>query len=370
MARVAAGCVKRKDGRLQYRFTVNGVRYTVYGWNAAEIREKEKKKREEIETGLAARGRTVKLRDYVTRWIENKEGTIKDSSIQTYKKSFPTILDVQIGQKCFGDMRLIDIETQDIRAVQKALAHRNTIHTTNHYIGLLSSVMHSAVSVDRIITFNPVEAVKPLRDTRPSARENIHRALSKEETNAFFEHCGDSWYKPLFRFLLLTGCRIGEAGALQVRDVHREEIAILRTLTNTGEGVTIGDSTKTESGRREIPLSDELREVITEQRRRNALFFGSVESVTDTIFKSIRGGVFYNMTINTEIRKICDQAGIEPFTAHAFRDTFATRCVESGMNFKTLQTIMGHADIRMTMNLYAHVMKDTKREELQAVNFY
>lgn len=369
MAKLPLGFIKRPDGRLEYRFTVNGKRRSTYGWSITEAREKAQKKRQEIEMGLATRGRSVTLRDYVSQWIESKEGTIKDSSIQSYKRSFPTMLEIQINKKCFGDMRIVDIETQDVRTVQKAIAEVNTVHTTNHYIGLLCSVMRSAVNDDRLITFNPVTPVKALRDSRPLARENIHRALTKDETNAFFENCGDSWYELLFRFLLLTGCRIGEAGALQVRDVHREEVAILRTLTKTGEGLIIGDSTKTESGRRAIPLSDELREVISQQRKKN-IVFGNVESITDTIFKTTRGGVLYNGTINNEIRKICRQAGIEGFTAHAFRDTFATRCVESGMNFKTLQTIMGHSDIRMTMNLYAHVMKDTKREELQAVNFY
>lgn len=61
-------------------------------------------------------------------------------------------------------------------------------------------------------------------------------------------------------------------------------------------------------------------------------------------------------------------AGIERFTAHAFRDTFATRAVESGMQAKTLQEILGHADIGITMNLYAHVMEDTKRRQMAAVH--
>jgi integrase len=71
--------------------------------------------------------------------------------------------------------------------------------------------------------------------------------------------------------------------------------------------------------------------------------------------------------VNQDIARICKAAGIEKFTAHAFRDTFATRCVESGMQPKTLQEIMGHTDIAMTMNLYAHVMEETKVSQMQAV---
>ena len=69
-----------------------------------------------------------------------------------------------------------------------------------------------------------------------------------------------------------------------------------------------------------------------------------------------------------EIKKICKAAGIAPFTAHAFRDTFATRAIESGMNPKTLQEILGHADISITMNLYCHVMEDTKVRQMNNIN--
>ena len=52
---------------------------------------------------------------------------------------------------------------------------------------------------------------------------------------------------------------------------------------------------------------------------------------------------------------------------HAFRDTFATRAIESGIDPKTLQEILGHSDISMTLNLYAHVMDDTKHEAMQKI---
>ena len=64
---------------------------------------------------------------------------------------------------------------------------------------------------------------------------------------------------------------------------------------------------------------------------------------------------------------MCKLAGLEHFTSHALRDTFATRAIESGMNPKTLQMILGHSDISMTMNLYCHVMEDTKSEEMKNI---
>ena len=371
MARLAKGFTRRKDGRLQYRFTVNGARYTVYGWTTAEAREKEQQKRQEIAAGLATRGRNVTVCDYVERWIEGKRGAVKSTTIRTYKRTFPTMLDICVGGRRFGDMKLVDVETQDIRLIQQELTRHHSTRTVNHYIALLSGVMRSAINDERLIIFNPVVAVKSLRDTAAPAREGTHRALTKAETRLFFEHCKKSWYAPLYAFLLATGCRCGEAGALQVRDVHKDGLQITRTLTMSEDGAAVvGDSTKTESGKRAIPLTENARLAITAQKKQNTVTFGNTESITDIIFRSPTGRKLCSSSVNADICKICASAGIDRFCAHAFRDTFATRCIESGMDYKTLQTIMGHSDIGMTMNLYAHVMQDTKEKQLRAVNFY
>ncbi|MFR2836638.1 MAG: tyrosine-type recombinase/integrase, partial [[Clostridium] nexile] len=73
-----------------------------------------------------------------------------------------------------------------------------------------------------------------------------------------------------------------------------------------------------------------------------------------------------NQCMDLIIRKV-NKAGIElqPFTPHTFRHTFATRAIESGMNPKTLQRILGHGTLQMTMDLYCHVTEDTMFEEME-----
>ena len=68
---------------------------------------------------------------------------------------------------------------------------------------------------------------------------------------------------------------------------------------------------------------------------------------------------------NKILKKLCDKAGIKKFSMHTLRHTFATRCIESGMKPKTLQNILGHANISMTMDLYVHVTEDEKEKEMQ-----
>ena len=85
------------------------------------------------------------------------------------------------------------------------------------------------------------------------------------------------------------------------------------------------------------------------------------------IFRSITGKLLQARAVNRDIEIICEKAGIEYFAVHAFRDTFATRALESGMRPKTLQAILGHSTINITMEIYAHVMEDTKCNEMAAL---
>ena len=71
--------------------------------------------------------------------------------------------------------------------------------------------------------------------------------------------------------------------------------------------------------------------------------------------------------VNREIKRICKTAGIQYFTMHALRATFATRAIEQGINPRTIQELLGHADYAITMNLYGHVLDETKAEAMQII---
>ena len=74
-----------------------------------------------------------------------------------------------------------------------------------------------------------------------------------------------------------------------------------------------------------------------------------------------------NSTYDTALLKICDKAEIRRFSMHILRHTFATRCIEAGMKPKTLQMILGHSNIGITMNLYVHATDDEKKKEIELV---
>ena len=369
-----AGMRYMQDGkRIQYRFTVEVKRYAVYGLDVKECYQKAEAKVQELLEGQYKKSKDLTISEYFDRWIKAKEKTVKETTIRTNKILFKIASGIVIdgNGNTFGNLKVVDIEAQNIRDVQdKMIQAGKSTRTVNDTVSLIKGVLQCAVDADRIITWNPAAGIKRIRRTEPAARDTYHRALTIEETKAFFKAAKEreSWYYNLYCFLIDTGCRCGEAGAIQNSDISGKVIHVSKTVTRTAEGTyRIGDEAKTKAGTRDIPIRPLARQAIDGQREINRLLNNGITGINDTLFKSPRGYLLSDTVVNQDIARICKAAGVQKFTAHAFRDTFATRCVESGMQPKTLQEIMGHTDIAMTMNLYAHVMEETKVSQMQAV---
>lgn len=373
------------------RFTVNGKRYAVYGKSIDEVKEKEQNLRRQLKEGKYKPGHELTFSEYYERWIEARESTVKESTINGYNILFNMCSRCVIDQagSTFGNLKLIDIEVQNVRDLQTMLRQKHYIlddgksyekdelstNTVNGVVRMIRSILRSAVT-ERILTWNAAEGVKALKRVEAPARDTKHRALTTEETNLFISEAkqSNSWYYNLYVFLLHTGCRIGEAGAFNMNDIVKEDtvsLSINKTLTISVTGsYVIGSETKSAAGKRIIPLVPEARQAIRRQRIQNRIFNGiKVVDLNSPVFLSSQGRLINNSSVNDDIEAICSRIGINKFTAHAFRATFATRCVESGMQPKVLQDILGHSNIAMTMDLYAHSMEATRAEQMRAVNF-
>ena len=93
-----------------------------------------------------------------------------------------------------------------------------------------------------------------------------------------------------------------------------------------------------------------------------------IVGIHEPIFKAPERGLLMSTPADREIGRICKRTGIEKFTAHAFRATFATRAIEAGIPPRTLQELLGHADFGITMNLYGHVTDNTLEDAMKKVN--
>ena len=362
---------KRKDGRLEKKITIDGVQYHIYGRTLAEIKEKEQEKRQEIKQGFSARNNPT-INTYFDNWLERSRDSIKEATYIRYTSQIKTICNVKIIDRTFGSIRIQSVNIDDLRILQSTLSNNRVSTYVNGIMSLIKRIMQDATN-ERIIDYNPATLLKSIKRTEDKARDTYHRALTKDETKRFFdcETTKNSIYYNVYRIAINTGMRIGEIGALKASDIYKNNIHVVRSLTMKNSGTReIGDDTKTAAGKRTIPVNDNIRAILEDQKRINATLDG-ITDINDPLrgilFKSPTRNLLNDQQINDEITAICQQLDIERFTMHAFRDTFATRAIESGIDPKTLQEILGHSDISMTLNLYAHVMDDTKHEAMQKI---
>ena len=122
---------------------------------------------------------------------------------------------------------------------------------------------------------------------------------------------------------------------------------------------------------RDIPVTPEIMSIIETQRKINREY-SNVVSIAEYVFHLPEGTPISRERVQSEIDRVLKKINetgdhIERFTSHCFRHTFATRAIEAGMQPQTLKTILGHSSLSMTMDLYSHVLPNTKAEEMQKV---
>lgn len=370
MARLASGVRKRPDGLLEKRFMVDGQRYSVYGINNKEIEQKERELRKTIEAGLYTKNRNITLDGYFEEWLEGKRNSTKGNTLKSYKAYYYKHISPVLGNR-----KVQKIERREVLRLQNEVSMKLATTTSNMVIKTLKIVLNDAIK-DDIIAKNPAGGIKDMKDTKVKATKSYHRALTQEEQTAFMEELKTDYFYEFIALLLTTGMRQGEAAALNWSDIDYKQnvIHITKTVTYDENGkIKIGDSPKSEAGQRDIPMNDTIKEILKAQKKKSAMLQSTnVIAFDDRIFSTVYGNIINSNRVNKSITtclKALEEKGIyiEHFTAHAFRDTFATRYIEQGGNMQTLKTILGHNSISLTMDLYSHVLPNTKQKEMDSI---
>lgn len=276
-----------------------------------------------------------------------------------------------------GKIKVQKIEKRAVVKLQQDLSKKLSASMTNGVIVLLKTVLNAAVD-DEILMKNPAASVKPLRkDDRPKASETIHRALTREEQQAFMQEAKTEWLYEFFCFSLCTGMRLNEITALKWQDIdYINNVIRVNKTVSWKEGGGIEETLpKSDTSNRDIPMNDTIKKILQMQKTKMSMVYGEIHArkMDSNIFIGSNGTkAIASSTVSSAIDNVLKrlrQQGIEieRFTHHAFRDTFATRYIEEGGNMQTLQKILGHSSLAMTADLYAHVLPNTKQQEMQQI---
>lgn len=365
MGRLPQGMRRTPNGRIELRFTFNGSRYSVTGSDVPDCLEKERQKLEELKNTSYVLNKDIRLEQYYQEYLQVWRRSVRTSTVV----GFRCICEKHILPE-LGKYKVREMEVRMIQGLYDTLIDDKglKVQTVEFYMNALGKILKEAVK-DGIITSNPYDRLRHRKNTDAKATDGIHRALTRSEQAAFEKAISGSWYEHFLIFMLYSGCRFGEAAALtwDCVDFETGTIQIKRTLTKKENGgFMIGESTKTKSGEREIPMTSTLKKCLLEQRKRNFATIGKVGSGDIVFLSKISQKAISPKRIEEAIQIALRQMPDVPrFTSHALRDTFSTRFLEAGGSMKTLQVLLGHSSFAMTSDLYAHVMPDTKAEEME-----
>ncbi len=371
---LGVGLSQRKDGLYQARYLDRwGKRKTIYGKKLRELRK-------ELAEAVAGNENFLSIRDEITLdkwfdcWMEiYKEKSIRSNTKREYTHIYKKNISPYIGSRFINSLVKSDIQ----RLVDQASDNGYGYERQNKIKVILRDMMQRAVE-DNLVINNPVTGIKLRSDKEIKAK-----SLTLEEQNVFFEYCRNTFYDNLFNVAVNTGLRPGELFALLISDIDLEDGFIDVNKTLVYQKYLMDERKefhveppKTKQSYRKVPINSICRIYLEKQMLLKTLVSQKRpkqqnEYLFVTKFNTPLNSVIYSDAIKAVIRQINltrpfdDQ--FEVFSGHTFRHTFATRCFENGVGTKVVQNYLGHASLKMTMDLYTHVTKEKSSMDIEKI---
>lgn len=377
---------QRQDGRYAYKYKdINGETKFVYSWRLDKndrapagkprdlsLREKERQIQQDLFNQIVPNGGNLTVLELVQKYLSLKVN-VRHNTQANY--NFVVGL---LKKEVFGSLRIDKVKLSDAKAwlikLQKDGRGYSTIHSVR---GVVRPAFEMAVQ-DDLIRKNPFGfelATVVVNDS--VTREAITRAQERAFLKFIQEDNRYRKYYDGIYILFNTGLRISEFCGLTISDIdfQNKRIRVDHQLQRKREMEYIIEDTKTKSGERYVPMSQQVvecfRRVIA--NRKPPKQEPIIDGYTGFLFLDKNGMPMVALHWEHYFKHILNKYNsiykvqLPKITPHVCRHTFCSNMARSGMSPKTLQYIMGHSDISVTLNTYTHLTFDDAKAEFDRV---
>lgn len=380
---------QRKDGRYVFKYIDStGKQQFVYSWklertdklpqgkrNDLSLREKEKMILKDLDDEIVPRGGEMTVIELVRKYILQKTG-VRHNTEANYNFVLNIIKKEDFGKKRIDRVKLSDAKAWLIK-LQKDGRGYSTIHSVR---GVVRPAFQMAVD-DDLIRKNPFE----FQLATVVVNDSVTReAITRKQERTFLEFVKNDkhfckYYDGIY-VLFKTGLRISEFVGLTIQDVDlkNRKLNVDHQLQRKRNMEYVIEDTKTTCGTRVIPMADDVYECFERiiSNRKKPKVEPMIDGKSGFLYLDKNDMPMVALHWEKYFQHICQKYNsiykvqMPKVTPHVCRHTFCSNMAKSGMNPKTLQYLMGHSDIGVTLNTYTHIGFDDAKEELKrVVNF-
>ena len=344
---------KRADGRWEARISLpDGKRKSFYGKTRQEVAQRLSQARYEVDRGFALPDERLTVAQHLTSWLEGIRLHVRPRSRRIYQTYLTVHLIPGLGQISLSKLTVQQIQTFYAHKLDAGLSS-TTVH---HLHRVLRQALEQAVQLG-LVPRNVTDLMKaPRRDNREMT------PLTEDQAQRFLEVVAGDRFEALYTLALTTGMREGELLALRWQDVDLEQASLMvrSTLQQLGNALSLAE-TKTAHSRRRIGLSKATVEALRAhrvQQHEERLALGPVwDTSLDLVFPNTIGGLMSpKRFVRGNFKVALAKGGLPNIRFHDLRHTAATILLSHRVNVKVVSEMLGHADVAITLRVYAHVI--------------
>jgi integrase len=359
---------KRADGRWEARIRLsNGTRKSFYGKTRQSVQRKLAQAQRDVDLGLPIVGERQTLTQYIVSWLEAAKHQLKASAYRRYRTNLRCHI-----LPALGEIPLSKLTPQQVQAFYTAKLNTGLSLST---VANIHTVLHSALREAArlgLVQRNVADLVR-----KPRRRRAKTMTLSEEQVQAFLRAARGDRLEALYVLAVTTGLRAGELLGLSWSDVNLEqgflEVTLALQESAAGPGKFVLSQPKTEHSLRRIALSQTAIQALRQHRERQYEERARCGQLWDAsynlVFPNTIGRPLHPSHLRRrEYHPLLQRAGLPHIRLHDLRHTAATLLLRRKVNPKVVSEMLGHANIAITLDIYAHVMPDMQEEAARVMD--